>query len=389
MAVANGYGKTVTSGSVFMYDVGDTRNSYRGEPTVNAFGTYPTDLYGWTTSGNACTLSRDTIQSPVGNTPLKMVTTGNDAYTGTYASSYWNITAASSGQTWTISVWAKANQNTVGQIFHFGANSSGNIIDFNAIGISLTTEWTRYSYTRTFTDGNVVAIQTRLDGADTFQSGDIIWWDGLQVEQKPNPTQFTIGTRSVTQGLLPLIGNSTIDLSNVSFDSNAQKIFDGTDDYIQSSFSNFNTTNGSIECVIYPETGGGSDQMVLNVGGTTTFGASRILRILNGYWSFATYGSIDQDWNSIAQVSYNTWNHVVMNWEGTTLSIYVNNIPYNIVKTGVTTPAGTLLRAGAAVWNLERYYKGKISIVKIYNRALSAAEVQQNYNKYKTRFNLP
>jgi hypothetical protein len=35
MAVAQGYGKTVTSGSVFAYDVADTRNSYIGEPTTN------------------------------------------------------------------------------------------------------------------------------------------------------------------------------------------------------------------------------------------------------------------------------------------------------------------------------------------------------------------
>jgi hypothetical protein len=35
MAVANGYGKVVTSGSVFMYDTGDTINSYIGEPTTN------------------------------------------------------------------------------------------------------------------------------------------------------------------------------------------------------------------------------------------------------------------------------------------------------------------------------------------------------------------
>ena len=35
MAVAQGYGKTVTSGSVFAYDTGDTRNSYTGRPTTN------------------------------------------------------------------------------------------------------------------------------------------------------------------------------------------------------------------------------------------------------------------------------------------------------------------------------------------------------------------
>ena len=34
------------------------------------------------------------------------------------------------------------------------------------------------------------------------------------------------------------------------------------------------------------------------------------------------------------------------------------------------------------------YFNGKIPIAQYYNRALSAAEVKQNYNKYKTRFNL-
>ena len=43
MAVAQGYGKTVTSGSVFAYDTGDTVNSYKGKPTTNRFSTEITD----------------------------------------------------------------------------------------------------------------------------------------------------------------------------------------------------------------------------------------------------------------------------------------------------------------------------------------------------------
>ena len=34
------------------------------------------------------------------------------------------------------------------------------------------------------------------------------------------------------------------------------------------------------------------------------------------------------------------------------------------------------------------FFSGNLPIVNIYNTALSAAEVKQNYNKYKTRFNL-
>ena len=35
-----------------------------------------------------------------------------------------------------------------------------------------------------------------------------------------------------------------------------------------------------------------------------------------------------------------------------------------------------------------RYVNGKIPITRIYNRALSAQEVKQNFNAYKDRFNM-
>jgi hypothetical protein len=34
------------------------------------------------------------------------------------------------------------------------------------------------------------------------------------------------------------------------------------------------------------------------------------------------------------------------------------------------------------------YYKGNIYVAKVYNRALSAGEVKQNFNHYKTRYNI-
>ena len=42
MSVASGYGSVVMSGSVFMFDTGDTYNSYIGEPTTNIFKSYGT-----------------------------------------------------------------------------------------------------------------------------------------------------------------------------------------------------------------------------------------------------------------------------------------------------------------------------------------------------------
>jgi hypothetical protein len=388
MAVAQGYGKTVTSGSVFAYDTGDTRNSYKGQPTVNAFGAYPTDLYGWVNGGNQVTLSRDTIPSPVGNTPLKMVCNGNDPYISTYGGTGNNIAAASSGQTWTISVWAKANQNTTGAIFHFGANSSGNIIDFNAIGISLTTEWTRYTYTRTFTDGNVVAIQARLDGPDSFQSGVVIWWDGLQVEQKAYATQFVAGTRSATQGLLPVIGNSTLDLTNMSFDSSAKMVFDGTNDYIPSigtALVGAGSSPYTVSLWVYRERNNASYEELLsqwtygNSGNSFFFGFENSSVRFTDSWPTVTVSGAG---------ATGVWMNLVGINTGTDAYIYLNGSLAATKGSPFTyTGTGNMVVGRQGEINGE-YFLGKIDKVEILNRALTAQEVKQNYQQHKTRFNL-
>ena len=385
------------SNLVFAYDTGDVKNSYKGQPTVNALGTPSTDLFSWVTTGQSCTLTRDTISSPVGNTPLKMVTTGNDPFTNTYNSTGNNIAAAASGQTWTISVWAKANQNTTGAIFHFGANSSGNYIDFNATGLSLTTEWTRYTYTRTFTDGNVVAIQARLDGPDSFQSGVTVWWDGLQVEQKANATQFVAGTRSATQGLLPVIGNSTIDLTNVSFDSSAKMVFDGTNDYAS-------VTLPSSICVYCLEMVWYNNNAIPNndtvIGGPATYqtpiefnGTGQGVHL--GAWTGGFTNEAIHIWGAggatanqvAAGVGYH---HVVFNWNGTTYDIWLDGVNTPTQYLSGNNPATLLTASSIKIGNdVSNYaFNGQIPITKIYNRALTAQEVRQNYQQYKTRFNL-
>ena len=380
MPTAGGPNTLGESNLVFAYDTGDVKNSYKGQPTVNAFGTYPIDLYGWITTGNACTLSRDTIQSPVGITPLKMVTTGNDAYTGTYGSSGWNIAAASSGQTWTISVWAKANQNTTGQIFHFGANSSGGIIDFSATTISLTTEWTRYTYTRTFTDGNVVAIQARLDGPDTFQSGVVIWWDGLQVEQKAYATQFVAGTRSATQGLLPVIGNSTIDLTNVSFDSNAQMTFDGTNDYVETNSNSLITgTNPFTIESITNKTAGSYGAILGNYGpGYNQLWWASAGLYLGGDLYHSDYSNTMAGWHYSAVTRDSSGN----------AKLYRDGILVNTATLTASVPTNVNWRIGANVNGAGEAFTGNIPIVKVYNNVLTADQIKQNYQQYKTRFNL-
>jgi hypothetical protein len=82
--------------------------------------------------------------------------------------------------------------------------------------------------------------------------------------------------------------------------------------------------------------------------------------------------------------------HICCTYDGTQAKIYINSILDRAYSTslGIGSPASLNLNVGAmaAVPSLE--LQGEIGIVKIYNRALSANEVQQNYNALKGRYEL-
>ena len=397
MAVANGFGKTVTSGSVFMYDTGDTVNSYKGEPTTNTVGNLnsynPLDLYTWASTGNTSTWSRDTSAppSPVKGIPLKEISSGTDSYSDTYNTSQDNISAASAGQTWTVSVYALAAAGTNIQVWIFGANSSGNYVELalNGYGVTATGQWQRISVTMTFSNGSTAYVQSRVA---TSTNGGVVWWDGLQVEQKPNPTQFTTGTRSATQGLLPIVGNSTLDLTNVTFDSNAQMTFDGTNDYISLPASVIPTNEITIEFVCTNTNLGASNSII--AGGA---GGNQDLSIHLPWGDGTVYWDCGRPFNRINKATTLAERSGVHHWVFTknpstgVMNIYLDGALWH-TSGGLTSTMPSLSSVSLGRYDnggfTGYYYPGTVPVTKIYNRALSAGEVRQNYLHYKTRFNL-
>ena len=392
MPTAGGPNTLGESNLVFAYDTGDVKNSYKGQPTVNGVGNLnsynPLDLYTWAPNGNTSTWARDTgVTSPLGGIPLKEISSGTDSYSDTYNSSTDNIIAASSGQTWTVSVYALAAAGTNLQVWIFGANSSGNYIELDVNSFTATGQWQRISVTMTFSNGSTAYVQSRVA---TSTNGGVIWWDGLQVEQKSYPTQFVNGTRSATQGLLPVIGNSTIDLSNVSFDSSAKMVFDGTNDTISvTSYPAIELVdNVSIE-YIYKRL---STDPVLDIIANKYSGTGWELFCQTGN-TFALAGrNGDGTYYSTSNAAYtiqsNTYYHLVAMKEGLSWRLYVNGVLYAYLtanSVGTWSNTGVLQIGGEGS---DYYPNMELPVFKIYNRALTAQEVKQNYQQYKTRFNL-
>jgi len=112
----------------------------------------------------------------------------------------------------------------------------------------------------------------------------------------------------------------------------------------------------------------------------------------DGTFYFRTMGLSAQDLTFYAPsyISPDTWNHIVCTYSSGVKTIYVNGIQI-VQQTGLT---GTIPTSTAGLFIGQHgsggyLLNGKIANSKVYNRALSAAEVQQNYQAEQYRFKGP
>jgi hypothetical protein len=74
----------------------------------------------------------------------------------------------------------------------------------------------------------------------------------------------------------------------------------------------------------------------------------------------------------------NAWTHVAGTYDGTTLRLYINGVQAasTAISGSITTSTGPLRIGGNSMWG--EYFQGRIDEVRIYNRALSQAEIQSD-----------
>jgi hypothetical protein len=400
MAVANGFGKVVTSGSVFMYDVGDTYNSYLGEPTTNVFKHYGTtgqgsaadnavnfDIQGTTgfiRLGYGQTFGGYTIQ------PNDVVYKYNLGSNGCHY--HGNTVTIPSGKYATFSFDYYVSPGTtiensyLANFENYGGSALGGGV---SAPNSLTGVWQTVTLTLGPTGGSGTQAMFLYPGGcgPRFGNTGYILYKNPQVEFLPHKTPFTQTSRSVSGSLLPLIGNSTIDLSNVSFDSNAQMVFDGTNDYINIPSSNvFDIQTVTVEVIVKPystsQNGFWFEKGAVNTQYSLFMEGSNIV------WRTAYGGTYDSMYFGSSNMTANAWNHVVGTYTAGDKRVYLNSTLMNSNGLNVTLNTNQGNQYIGSYNSNGYFYNGEIAVVKVYNRVLTASEITQNYNKYKTRFNL-
>jgi hypothetical protein len=290
----------------------------------------------------------------------------------------------------TISFYTRsANANAVGkQISYQIYNYSGGTPQFYVLGnfnLGPVGVWQRQTFN--FTPVNSAMISYWFPVSTT---GTYAWdWSCMQVEQKSYVTNFVAGTRGTTVATgggwadLTGRGNNGEVLNGVRESSGnlGSLSFDGTNDYVNAPLTK--SASCTFSCWARTTTLATSP-MLFNAGPD---GVGPDLFFYNGKISWNTW---DADVNSFgnipASVTDGNWHYyVLVNDASSNAKLY-----YDAILLGTATyrnaSANTNLTIGG---NTNTYmWNGNISKFEIYNRVITATEVQQNFNETRSRFGI-
>lgn len=349
---------------------------YKGEPTNNQA---PISFADWGTEGSAQRIATNSTYR--GQPTFNCRTVVGESWRGIDKTISQLRTSAGSSGTVTMSCFIRNNNSTAYSCYAYIGH------DFSSTRtIAANSDWQQIQWTvnQSSMNNDYVEFRPYTNNADTYLEMTM-----PQVEvNKGHATQHTTGTRSTSDSLTDIKKNKTIDLTNAGYNSNAQPYFNGTSNYINiTNYTHHQSTAGTIEAVVKLDTISGN-RYIFGAGGTSTYGASRALRVNSNYWGIVTYGSGTEDWSTGVAASTTDWQHVAFGWSGTTVYFYINGVRTSTTKTGLVKPLGTLLRVGMPPWSVSSASHGEIPIIRHYSTVLTEAEMKLNFEQIRQRFGI-
>lgn len=211
-------------------------------------------------------------------------------------------------------------------------------------------------------------------GVNIVSNGLVLYLDASnRISYVSGSTTWNDVSRSGNNGTL--INGPTFNSAN-----GGNILFDGTNDFVSGSCTTVNANVG-MTTFIWVRTSITSPQVFFS----HTSGANNGFRLeIDGGQFLLTFGGV-ANYSSGNGVSDGNWKQLVVTTVGTTGRIYING---NLVASPtVGTMQGTpnqFVISGSTI----RFLNGNVASVILYNRALSASEVLQNFNATKSRFGL-
>ncbi len=401
---------------VFGYDTGygvadKTRSLrfYKGEPATNA---QDSDISAMTQTGfnnwgaydgnntphhtySSTTQTKTLVNIPGPDGELTNAMLYHNVSGGSFGPTNWSGVPQANlanGKKITLQAWVKAADSSfVGKSVrpHLYYNKVGGGAYSASTNHSLTMEWQLVKHCYTVPEGST--------GNGTFYlftgSGETKMYvtQTAIIADKLDSVVWLKGgtTRSDTASLIDLKRNTNINLSSVSFNSTGQPIFDGTDDEINTGIT---TALTDFSCVV-----------IFKDDSSATWGRLVDKQYTTGFFISSYYGSFGSGYVGAGviepssphgqAIQYDTskYNYFVLTRSGGTHTVYLNGSSNKVQKTNGSSAALSTHEMTIGAWNgstATQRYTGEIPVVKLYNKELTAAEIQQDFEAYKNRFNL-
>ncbi len=390
--------KIINNGLVVSLDAADVK-SYAGEPTTNLIsngGFENNTTSGWSfdpkTTGSFSVTSDD---KKSGLYSAKLTNSTSSAI------ALWKSISITSGQQYTISAWIKNVSCPTTPYFSVssGGTFNGTSSGSSTTGVTAGSDWVYIS--KTFTATNTQTTNPYIRTSYSSTQGYFLV-DDFQIENKTYSTPFANTTRSTTDGWKDLSTNdhdgSLINGTGTGTThyrdgqvimplTSAYLEFDGTDNYVSTSFGNghnpatnpisytvwvkTHTNSGNKMFLVQSDWGGNHRAYFGTIGGVCGMG------IQSSGWSSSDGGDT---------ITTNTWNHMCIVFEGSTCKWYRNgNLMFSKSYTSFTFRQNLSIGAGRPYSN-SYDWNGEIAQVLVNNKSLTAAEVLNNYNTTKSRF---
>lgn len=174
-------------------------------------------------------------------------------------------------------------------------------------------------------------------------------------------------------------------------------LFDGVNDRVDlpAGFSNF-TSGLTFEAWVRPQTGLPQYGRIIELGNGVRTNNIFFYAPGNGYICLEMQypDGVNQTiggCSAINALTFDVWQHWVGMLTGTQVILYKNGVQSGNPTGQTNLPTNTsrtVNSIGTTSGNYREFWKGNIAQLRIYNRALSATEVGQNYNATRSRFGL-
>lgn len=363
----------VSSNVIFAYDMNNSR-SFKGKPTTNFF-TSPTNYSGQGTKWDVVNAAENSIVLYATSTDWVM---------------RWDYFGWTSGTQYTLSFQYRSDVNSSSLVI----DNDGN--DDNTWNNTLTcsTEWQTYTATRTATSSGYTYLYMRRS------SGGNIFVRNVQLEASSFASPFVLGTRTNTQAVYDMAGRNIITATNLTYNSNNTFSFNGSSGYMTTPHANIRPTSGiTMEAWFKPSSASGTQVFIGSQYGT---GSNNSYALWwengDGGWTAGVNvtGSLNYTQSTYTK-TVGQWYHYVHTYDGSYQRTYVNgNLLNETARSGsINYDTNNTLLALGGDFNGTGYNAGigilaagDVSVLRIYERGLSTAEVLQNYNALKRRYGL-